>query len=209
MKNKLLTLSILSFALFSCSNEDEIQGLQKNEETANVEIINIISSATEKSTQEMEEEFFKDNNFVINPTSSNIISNSVKANNTTVYGPYSTTISATPVGVLTNQKIVWKGYEYPATAMYIADVNTHSVNILLPDGAIGFVNSMTNQGYNDFGAQTQGYSSSNITINGKNYLYIRTYTMKIRWNMAGQAINVNVPSYGFGDKSVSYSYIIP
>ncbi|SFO16780.1 hypothetical protein SAMN05421741_12347 [Paenimyroides ummariense] len=210
MKNKLLTLSILSFALFSCSNEDEVQVQQKNDEAAKAEIMNIISNATEKTTQEMEEEFFRDNNYVVvNPEKSNNIVNSIKANNTPIHGPYTTTISATPAGVLPNQKIIWKGYEYPAAAAYVADVNTHSVNILLPDGAFGFVNSMTNQGYNDYGAQTQGYSFSNVIINGKNYLNVRTYTMKIRWNMAGQAINANVPSYGFGAKSVSYSYITP
>lgn len=204
MKKQFLALSILSFALFSCSNEDEVQS-QQSEGISDLEVMNIIRNAKPLSTEEYEKDFLKENNYVLNPVD---ISTFITPLNTTIQGPFTTTISGTPTGVLPNVKVVWKG-DYPAIGTYVADINTHSIDIELPAGAIGFVNSMTNQAYNNWSEQTQGYASSNYTMNGKNYLLIKTYTMKLKWNMAGQTINAFVPYYGWGDKSVSYSYIIP
>lgn len=193
--------------MFSCSEDTDTQIETTNSDNiTDLEIKSIVSKATLTSPKDLEEKFFKEGNFILKPIDE---ANIKKANNQ-IQGPFTTTISGTATATLSNQKITWSGNEYPSPGIYIADVHTHSVLIQLPPNAAGFVSSVTNPGYNDYSSQTIGYSSSNVTQNGVNYLYVKTFTMKIRWNVAGQTINQNVPvsPYGLGPKTVTYSYVI-
>lgn len=196
---------LIVFLIISCS-DDEQENLHLTAEKLD------FTQEDEKFSKEqiakMNTEIFGENSFVIKSNNSGAKQlNNLDLSKSTIYGPFTKTVSR--VKTLTNEKILWKGGSYPPTGVYYGDVYICMLKVEIPSNAIGFINSISPEGYADYSTQQIGYAEGMQTNNGKKYLVGNSYIFNIRHNSIGQYIgNYYVPTTS-STITYTYSYLIP
>ncbi|MDH6250993.1 hypothetical protein M2347_000720 [Chryseobacterium sp. H1D6B] len=202
------------FLAVSCSNDDDtILDSNNSSKPVNADFSKISNTAqinSEDLTKDLlGKNFVSSNSLIPDFNKENLIRSlsSTYKKAPTLHGPFAYTVPV-PSPNPTNQKVIYTqvGNTYPTTGVYYADVYNYFMKAELPAGAVGaYVESIDNPGYANYTTQATGFNSSTANENGKSYVVANTYTMVLRYNSVGQAVNAVVPAAS-GPKTFTYYY---
>lgn len=202
---------MLSLVVVSCrTSEDNFitPSIVNSESKLSAEDFAKITGTPQVSSDDLTKSFYNNKPFETF-TDSNLSPEAKIPESTGDAVPIYTITVPVPSPSLTNQKIIYAGNSngYPTPGVYYADIYNYYMKVQLPDDATGKVVSVETPGYSNYGSQTVGFNYSTTSENGKTYLVANTYTMVLKYNSIGQALNIVLPAVS-GPKTFSYKYII-
>lgn len=204
-------MSLLSFALYSCSNDDfnivptpNTTGISTTEIDKNS---NYISEKKSDKFQTDSSAIAQMNHYSAEPTNMEHIKKDayrqtrISRSNNTRAAAIDGTTNGTPKKTLSNQKVMISGVTGIVPGVYVADIYTTSGQIDLPSNAKDVEFELPDIcGYCDWASREEGvikttYQTKKDGVN-KKYIKWSFYTIVLRYNAAGMELRKVLPKDG-------------